>query len=292
MPALLKQTYKPPEKLYYRGDLDALEKTCLSIVGTRKVSDYGEEMTRQIIDDLAILDVTIVSGLAKGVDTIAHQSALENGLSTIAVLGSGLENIYPPQNIALAREIEQSGGLLLSEYPGDKAPMTHHFPQRNRIISGLSIATIVIEAPEKSGALITARYALEQGREIFVVPGDIDREGSLGPLRLLQNGGAYPISSGRDIISLLEKQPHLFNPKPMQQGIVEPWINGSAPGIPYKLCQQEEEVLLSLSKHRGLGLEKIQEKSELPLSVILSILSVLEIQGLIKKEKSKYKRRF
>ena len=115
MPALLKQTYKPPEKLYYRGDLDALEKTCLSIVGTRKVSDYGEEMTRQIIDDLAILDVTIVSGLAKGVDTIAHQSALENGLSTIAVLGSGLENIYPPQNIALAREIEQSRGVLLSE---------------------------------------------------------------------------------------------------------------------------------------------------------------------------------
>lgn len=293
LPALLREIYKPPEKLYYRGDIEVIEKTCISIVGTRRMTDYGEEMTRQIIEEISTLDVVIVSGLAKGIDSIAHLAALDNGLSTIAVLGSGIDNIYPTQNISLARRIEQEGGLILSEYPADKAPMIHHFPERNRIVSGLSIATIVIEAPEKSGALITARCALEQGREIFVVPGDIDRDSSLGPLRLLQNGGAYPISSGYDIIALLEKQPHLFNPKPMHQYEIPQWINNKAPNqVDYNLCEQERSIFEHMSKHRGITLEKIQEKSDLAVPEILSIISILEIQGFVKKEGNKYKRLF
>ncbi len=279
-PNLLKQIYKPPEKLYYRGDIEALEKTCVSVVGTRKMSDYGEEMTQKIIEELASIDIAIVSGLAKGIDSIAHKIALENGLTTIAVLGSGIDNIYPTQNIGLAREIEQEGGLILSEYPDNEPPIAHHFPQRNRIVSALSVATIVIEAPEKSGALITARFALEQGREIFALPGDIDRENSMGPLRLLQNGGAYPISSGNDILVLLEKQPHLFKPKPMYQSEI----------LPYNLCQKEELVFKSIAKRSGTSLEKIQQKTKLPIQQILSIISILEINGLIKTIDNKYKR--
>ena len=208
-PQLLKQIYNYPQKLFYRGDLKVLEKPSIAIVGTRRPTEYGEYMAEKIVKELSILDVNIVSGLAKGIDTIAHETALECGLSTVAILGSGIENIYPPANIELAKAIEENG-LVMSEFEGDIEPASFHFPMRNRIISGLSLATIVIEAPEKSGALITAKYALDQGREIFVIPGDIEREQSLGALRLLQRGAAYPIASGHEVLEILKTQPYLF----------------------------------------------------------------------------------
>jgi DNA processing protein len=280
-PAHLQEVYDPPNGLYYKGKTDCLGKTCISIVGTRKYTDYGEFMTQNIVEELAVLDIAIVSGLAKGIDTIAHEAALKNGIPTIAVLGSGLENIYPRENERLAHEITRTG-LLLSEYEPYGEPLKYNFPQRNRIISGLSVATIVIEAPEKSGALITARFALEQGREIFVVPGDVDRPNSKGILNLLQRGGAYPITSGQDVIEQLKIQPHLFPAEKSQEKPKE---------LPYKFTPDEQKIIENMQKRRPITLEELARKSPQPTEKILATLSILEIKGLITTKDGKYLRK-
>lgn len=282
-PKLLKEIPDPPEKLYYQGDLKVVEKPCLAVVGTRKNTDYGEDMTRQIIRELSVLDIAIVSGLAKGIDTIAHKAALENDLPTIAVLGSGMDNIYPVTNQKLATEIIKNG-LILSEYENGTPPLQQNFPQRNRIISGLSIATIVIEAPEKSGALITGRFAIEQNREIFILPGDVDRENSIGIIKFLQKNGGYPITSGQDIIEVLKDQPHLFkldNVTKPEQETTENIFN----------LTKEQQLLFSLLKDRHpITIEKLEEKTKLQIQEILTALSILEIYGLIIINGGKYRR--
>jgi DNA processing protein len=280
-PKLLSEIYNPPKKLFYKGKLEILNKPCVAVVGTRSHTEYGEFLTQKIISELAVLDIAIVSGLAKGIDTIAHEAALENDLPTIAVLGSGINNIYPKCNNNLAEKIEEKG-LILSEYEGETEPIDFQFPQRNRIISGLSIAIIVIEAPTRSGALITAKLALDQNREIFTIPGDIDRETSIGPLHLIQYCGAYPVSSGQEIVEILQKQPHLFaKPKPKTWGIV-----AQAPKekitINFNLAPNESKIFQMLSKNRAQTLEQIQKKTALLPEKILASLSMLEIQNLIK----------
>lgn len=281
-PNLLREIYNPPKKLFYRGNVNLLKKTCISIVGTRKSSEYGEYVTKKIINELSILKLIIVSGLAKGIDKIAHQEALKNNLPTIAVIGSGIENIYPKENLNLAEKIEKNG-LIISEYEPDSPPKNFHFPQRNRIISGLSIATIIIEAPEKSGALITAKLALDQGREIFALVGDIDRKNLVGNLRLIQNSGAYPISSGGDVISVLKRQPHLFRlNEPKKEEIKTPDLDK------YSLSKDEYKVLSSMLKLRSKTIDEIQKSCDLPTNKILSILSILEIKNLIKIKDGKY----
>ncbi len=294
-PDLLKQIHKPPETLYYKGNIDLLHKPCISVVGTRKYSSYGQEITTKIIRELSVLDICIVSGLALGIDSIAHRTALECNLPTIAVLGSGIDNIYPPHNLELAEKIQNSG-LILSEYPALTEPIHTNFPQRNRIVSGVSIATIVIEAPEKSGALITADLALDQNREVFVVPGDIDRENSIGPLRLLQKGHAYPIASGREIIEIIREQPHLFKcnsrittrksallpPRPVQPKKIPP--------IPYNLSPSQAKLLSFLHQHSGLDIQTLEQKCNLPIRELLQAITLLEIQQLIKTKSGKYYR--
>ncbi len=281
-PPLLKEIGQVPEKLFFRGDVSVLEKICISVVGTRFNTDYGEFVTEKIIEELAIMDVTIVSGLARGIDTIAHKTALRKGLKTVAVLGSGLDNIYPKENFFLAKEIEKNG-LLISEYPKDTPPFQMNFPQRNRLISGLSVATVVTEAPAKSGALITADFALEQGRDIFVVPGDVDRPSSLGILKLLQNGAGYPVSSGFEIIELIKKQPLLikedFNINKKNDFVFEN----------FKLNAEETLVIGNFDKRAGSTPEKLAEKTSLPIHQILTTLSFLEIKKLIYPTNGKYK---
>ena len=291
-PDILRNIYNPPKKLFYRGQMEVLEKTCIAIIGTRKYSDYGEIMTKKIVRELAVLDIAIVSGLAKGIDTIAHMAAMENNLPTIAVLGSGINHVYPYENTNLSRKIEKNG-LIFSEYKGNTAPMPFHFPQRNRIVSGLSIATIVIEAPKRSGALITARLALEQGRDIFVVPGDTDRENSKGTLYLLQSGAAYPIESGQDVMDVLQKQPHLFKStttaripasraKQNKQSLSKP---------KYNLNTIQEKIMKALPIRRHKTLEQIQKKTSITTEKLLQNLSLLEIQGLTTTKDGKYLRR-
>jgi DNA processing protein len=292
-PKYLQEIGKPPEKLYYKGNIELIHKTCISVVGTRKYSDYGEEMTAKIIRELSVLDICIVSGLALGIDSIAHRTALECGLPTIAVLGSGIDNIYPPQNIELAEKIQKEG-LILSEYSDMREPLHTNFPQRNRIVSGLSIATIMIEAPEKSGALITADLALNQGREVFVVPGDVDRENSMGALRLLQKGHAYPISSGQEIITILREQPHLFKGNPLIKERRSALIAArqvplkEIPPIPYNLTASQAKILSFLPRHRGRDMQSLEQKCNMPIRELLQSITMLEMQKLIITKSGKY----
>ncbi len=186
-PKLLAQIYDPPVILYYRGKPDWNRKA-IAVVGTRRISSFGQRTTEEFTKGLVKEGLTIVSGLARGVDTEAHSTAIRGKGQTIAVLGSGLNNIYPPENRSLAKKIADGFGAVISEFPPDYPSLPGNFPARDRIISGLSSAVLVIEAAEKSGSLITAKFALEQGREVFAVPGSITAYFSKGTNNLIQEG--------------------------------------------------------------------------------------------------------
>lgn len=204
-PLLLKEIYNPPQILYYLGSLKANEQKPLAVVGSRKISPYGEKICKFLIEKLARAGLTIISGLALGVDGLAHQIALENKTKTIAVLGSGLNVIYPPVHKNLAKKIIKANGAVVSEYPPFTQPSKLTFPARNRIIAGLSLGVLVIEAQKKSGALITARLALEQGREVFAVPGSIYNKNSDG-CNLLIKMGARPVTKPEDVLEILNNK--------------------------------------------------------------------------------------
>ncbi|NBX68538.1 MAG: DNA-protecting protein DprA [Proteobacteria bacterium] len=184
----LREIPSPPKVLNYLGSVQSLSRPCFAIVGTRRPSGYGVRTAIAFSKQLASMGFTIVSGLARGIDSWAHRGALMARGKTVAVLGHGLKRIYPPENFSLSQDILNSGGCLLSEYPLETPPLPHHFPQRNRIISGLCVGTLIIEAAEKSGSLITARYALEQNRSVFVVPSRIEDKSFTGGNLLLQEG--------------------------------------------------------------------------------------------------------
>lgn len=198
-PALLKEIPYPPLALYMRGAMPIIPG--IAVVGTRRASAYGKSVAEKLVRELVKYHFAIVSGLASGIDTIAHQTALSHGGKTVAVLGSGWENVYPDENKKLAQAIMRHGAVI-TEYPRNSPPLRSYFPWRNRIISGLSLATIVIEAPEKSGALITARFALEQNREVLAVPGSIWSKNSAGTHRLIQQG-AKLVTKIEDILEEL-----------------------------------------------------------------------------------------
>lgn len=189
-PTELKKIYDPPLKLYVLGNNKLLNKKAVAIVGSRKATEYGKMVALQFAKDLSKKGINIISGLALGIDTYAHLGTLQyiNKGKTIAVLGSGLDKIYPSQNIGLAKKIIKSGGCIITEYPLGTKPEKLHFPQRNRIISGLAKGILVVEAGEKSGALITADFALEQGKEVFAIPGNIVNNNSIGTNNLIKQG--------------------------------------------------------------------------------------------------------
>ena len=203
-PELLKEIYDAPKELYVEGNLLVKEKYPLAVVGTRRVSKYGINTTINLVENLTKNGLTIISGLALGVDGLAHQTCIDNGGKTIAVLGCGPDIIYPPSHRQLTQDIIDSGGAIVSEYPPGTRPSKLTFPKRNRIISGLSLGVLVIEAPERSGALITARTALEQGREVFAVPGSINNPNSQGTNKLIKMG-AYPVTAAEDVLNILKK---------------------------------------------------------------------------------------
>lgn len=267
-PKLLKEIPSPPEVLYVRGIIKP-EEYGLAIVGTRKPSRYGIEATEKIIGELArISNLTIISGLATGIDTVAHTEALNKKLRTIAVLGTGLDknSIFPPQNRNLAEKIVQAGGTVLSEYPEGTPGLPHHFPERNRIISGLSLGTLVVEAKEKSGALITARLAVEQNREVFALPGSIFSPNSFGP-HLFIKKGAKLVTTAEDIIE------ELNIPKLLETRKEELKIN----------LTKEESLIFDAVSNEPLGVDEIKEKTKFSTSGILSALTMLELKGLVKK---------
>lgn len=198
-PILLKQIYDPPKCLYVMGNIEILNNPSIAIVGCREATEYGKKAATYFSYNLAKQNVTIVSGLARGIDSYSHIGALKANGKTIAVIGSGLDIIYPKENEQLAKKIVEQGGTIISEYPLGIRPQKEHFPARNRIISGISQATLVIEAKEKSGSLITADFAMEQGKDVYSVPGNINSKNSVGTNNLIKDG-AIPVSKFSDIL--------------------------------------------------------------------------------------------
>lgn len=264
-PKLLKEIYSPPPVLYIKGNIDI--NPCIGVVGTRKFSPYGKEIVETIVRDLALSKITIVSGLALGIDALAHQETLKNNGQTYAILGSGVNqrNIYPSNNRRIAEQILDKGGAIISEYPYGTPPLKHHFPARNRIIAGLSLATLVIEAPKESGALITANYALEQNRDVFAVPGNIFSKNSEGTNNLIKMG-ASPVTESSDILEELN----------LKQIIKSPQKRKIAPETP-----EEEKVISSLSQD-PLHINKIAKNTGLNIKTISSTLTMMEIKGMVK----------
>jgi DNA processing protein len=267
-PVLLKQIYNPPAQLYYQGSLLAQEKNPLAVVGTRKMSAYGQATTKFLVKELVAQGITIISGLALGIDTLAHQTALKAKGKTIAVLGSGLNRVYPQENKKLAQAIVANGGALVSEYPPETPPSRWTFPARNRIISGLSWGTLVIEAPEKSGALITARFSLDQDREVFAVPGSIYQPNSAGVHKLIKMG-AHPVTSPEDILSAFD-----FKNGFQQKQIFTDFT--------------EEKIILKHLQAQPISIEKIIAQTKLTPLKVLSLLTMMEINGKVKKSQGKY----
>lgn len=263
-PDLLKEISYFPLSLYIKGKIPKKE-PCIAVVGTRKIDSYGKLVTEKLVRELVRYNFVIVSGLAYGVDTIAHKTALENQGKTIAVLGSGLNNIYPYSNKKLSQEIAKHGALI-SEYPLEAPPLKRYFPWRNRIISGLSLAIVVIEAPEKSGALITAQSALEQNREIFAIPGSIFSKNSVGTNNLIKQG-AKLISKIEDILEEL----NIHYTLPIKD----------TSNLKFD-SKQEKKVYYSLSEEKPLTIDKIIKISNLSPKEVLASLTTLELKEFIK----------
>lgn len=264
-PYLLKNIYDPPPVIYIKGDLSALNNETVAIVGTRKATYYGKTMAINLARELASFKINVVSGLARGIDSYAHKGALEAGGPTTAVLGCGIDIIYPPENADLAAKICDNGCLITSFHLGTK-PLPANFPARNRIISGLSLGTVVVEATEKSGSLITADFSLEQGREIFAVPGNIMSPYSRGPHKLLKMG-AKLVENVEDIIEELN-----LNQRSAKNNDEKDKT---------QILSSDELNILNLIDYQPISIEQILIKSQKNTQELNTLLSILEVKGLI-----------
>ncbi len=266
-PPLLKAIDYAPPVLYVAGKLTEADQFAIAIVGTRNASQYGRQVTEQFAGELAGHNVTIVSGLALGIDTIAHKAALDAGGRTIAVMACGLDTIYPADNRGLAKRIVESGqGALITEFPLGVRPESRYFPTRNRIISGLSLGVLITEAPQKSGALITVKFALEQGREVFAVPGNIFSAKSTGVNKIIQEG-AHPVMGVADILESLD----LFMiPQQIEMQAILP-------------DNDEERTLLSLLSHEPRHIDELIRESNLPAMTVTSTLTMMELKGMVRQ---------
>lgn len=265
-PFLLKKIYDPPALLYYKGQL--LNYTLpIAVVGSRKASPYGKKIAEQLAKKLASCNFTVVSGMARGIDSYSHKGALAAGKKTVAVLGNGVDVIYPPENKGLYESIIENG-CVMSEFPPGSSPQNWHFPARNRIISGISRAVIVVEAAQKSGALITVDYALEQGRDVFSVPGPITSKYSLGTNNLIKQG-AKPVTCVEDILEEFDVKPLFENFEVKKSTVI-------------KLTESEKQVLKEIEQG-PCEIDTISQRTGLKLSEINATCVILEMKGLIRK---------
>jgi len=264
-PARLKEIYDYPPVLYVRGNLMPKDGPYLAVVGTRKPTVYGRQVTEEVVADLVQSNITIVSGLARGIDSIAHRTALDNRGETIAVLASGLDIVYPADNVKLAQAIMEHGALI-SEYPLGVKPKAENFPRRNRIMSGLSLGVLVIEAGERSGALITAHQALEQNRDVFAIPGSVLSPNSRGTNHLIQEG-AKLVCNYNDILEEL-------NLTAMAQQLeIKEFLPAN---------EKESQVLNQLTSEPN-HIDEICRRSGLTMPEVSSTLAMLELKGLAKQ---------
>jgi len=264
-PSLLKQIYAPPPVLYVRGQLLPDDEWAVAMVGTRSATIYGKQVARMLGQDLARSRVTVISGLARGIDSVSHQAALDAGGRTIAVLACGLDRVYPPENRNLAQAILENGALV-SDYPLGTPPEAGNFPPRNRIISGLSLGVVVVEAGLKSGALITTTFALDQGREVFAVPGSIVSRSSVGCNHLIRDGAKMVLS----IEDILEE---------LNLTMVEHHSEARA-ALP---ADQTEAQLLSLVSDAPIHVDEICRSSQLPVYQVSSALAMMELKGMVRQ---------
>ncbi|MFV9509872.1 DNA-processing protein DprA [Tepidibacillus sp. LV47] len=272
-PPLLKEIAQPPWVLYYMGNLDLFYEPSIAIVGTRNPTAYGITVTEKMAKELTLSGWTVVSGMARGIDKVAHEAALENHGGTIAVLGSGIDVIYPKEHQRLYKRI-QNNGLIVSEYPPGTPPFPGFFPQRNRIISGLTYGTIVVEASLKSGSLITVKHALDQSREVFAIPGPIISKQSLGTNSLIQQG-AKLIQTAEDVN---QEFPYL-NLKKKQLKKTEK----------IEITKKEEKIFTLITDK--IHIDEIVLRSKLPLSEVYECLLSLQLKGFVKQLPGSYYRK-
>jgi len=264
-PINLRNIYDPPPVIYVKGELLPEDDWAVAVVGTRHASVYGKEAARQLAADLAQNGVTVVSGLAAGIDAVAHQAALDAGGRTLAVLGSGVDVIYPEQNRRLAEQLVDHGALL-SEYPLGTRPERSNFPPRNRLISGLSLGTVVVEAGARSGALITSDFAAEQGREVFAVPGSIFQRSCEGTNRLIQDG-AKAVLVVNDVLEELN----------LSQITQQAEVRATVPTTPV------ERAVLDLLSAEPTHVDELGRAADLPAPTVSSTLALLELKGLARQ---------
>lgn len=266
-PNRLKDIYDPPPLLYIRGEIKKEDELAVAIVGSRKTSPYGRWITEKLSFELAQNGVTIISGMARGIDSIAHRGAITGGGRTIAVLGCGVDVIYPPENHNLFYQIKDHGAIV-SEFPLGSLPEGGHFPRRNRIISGLSIGVVVVQASSESGSLITAQFALEQGREVFAVPGNVGAEGSRGTNKLIKEG-AKLVESSEDIL----------------EDIFPQWKGGALRSERGKDLEdgleEEEKIIYKILGETPIHIDTIIRETKFDPGKVSSILLSLELKGVI-----------
>ncbi len=264
-PRRLKEISQPPPVLFVRGELCLDDEWAVAIVGTRRATSYGRHVTGEVAAALARNGVTIVSGLARGVDGLAHQAALDAGGRTIAVLGCGVDRIYPPEHRRLAEQIIAHGALI-SDYPPGTPPEAVNFPPRNRIISGLSLAVVVVEAGQSSGALITASFAADQGRDVFAVPGNITAPQSKGTNRLIQDG-AYP----------------LLDPKEVLESLDLTMVTEHRAARMVLPADALELQLFELLSSEPLHVDEIRSKTDMPIEKVTATLALMELKGFVRQ---------
>ncbi len=281
-PALLREIDDPPPVLYVKGDWQAcFDLPAVGVVGSRKCSTYGENASEMLARDLASRGVTVVSGLARGIDTAAHRGAIRGQGRTVAVMGTGIDSVYPRENTGLVREILDSGGALVSQFPLDTPPIPENFPYRNRIISGLSLGVLIVEASERSGSLITARLAMEQNREVMAVPGNITSGNSFGTNYLIKSG-AKLVQQWQDVVAEF--------PSEIAAAILPPKIESAKAEtatrqpelIPADMTDHERKIWEHLTPDEPTHIDELLEKSGLSFGDLNSALVGLDIRDLIR----------
>ncbi len=283
-PSLLREIYDPPIALYVKGAWSqCLDQPCIAIVGSRKCSTYGQNAALMLARDLAQRGVTVVSGFARGIDAAAHRGAIEAGGRTVGVLGTGIDEVYPRDHKRLADEILERGGALVSQFPLATPPVSENFPYRNRIISGLSLGVVVVEAAENSGSLITARLAIEQNREVFAIPGNITSRTSFGTNYLIKGAGAKLVQQWQDIAAELPPQiAARLLPPPLGAKKKEKSLTDQLAMVPQGLTGYEHSVFKLLSADDPKHIDVLVDRSKLSISELTAALLTLEMRDLVR----------